>query len=536
MKNMGLWLFLVTATVAFAFSVKGEVVRIELGDNSATASTSYPNRQPKYAVNGAGLTGDQHTATGGDNVSWLSSNLSILSNQWFLIDLGAIAPLHHVKVWNFNWNHATVDTEKRGVKDVAFYVSTAPTLPAPDFTNSVLWTLVTNTTFAIAPGLDTYAGEPDVSLHGAEGRWLAMKPLTNHGGDDYAGISEIQVFAEADFPGKYHMDAALSGYSGSSTLSDFPCVLRLSEDLPGFKYSTFSSPDDGGDLRITDIYGHQLLYEIEKWDPSGTSVVWVAVADLVGTTSEVKLHWNDVAASTPDYATNGTFWASSYGGVWHLDQTAAVDSTTNRNVGTAHGNITASGILGAGQYFGGNDYISVADDASIGANVTNALTLSTWFKSEVTLVRTNEVHRLLEKGDCYYIAGGYSSLGGVTFLMKDNNEVHGIGNGAEVASNEWHLVSCTYDGARLLIFMDGVFKGERIYTGSIDDDKLSLRIGSDDESKSFKGILDETRIESVVRSPDWIKACYDSQREAGDFVEYSAVYPASPSGTMIFLQ
>jgi len=96
----------------------------------------------------------------------MSPSLPTVSNQWFRIDLGDVLPLDHLKLWNFNWNHATVDTEGRGVKDVEFYVSSAPTAPPPDFTNAVLWTLVTNATFAKAPGVDTYTGEPDVNLHG----------------------------------------------------------------------------------------------------------------------------------------------------------------------------------------------------------------------------------------------------------------------------------------------------------------------------------------------------------------------------------
>jgi hypothetical protein len=416
---------------------------------------------------------------------------------------------------------------------VEFYISSAPTAPAPDFTNAVpvLWTLVTNATFAKAPGVDTYTGEPDVSLHGCQGRWLAMRMLSSQSDPAYIGISELQVFAQVtEMPDwNFHMDVTLAGYSGTTTLTDFPCALRLSEDLPGFRYSTFSSPGDGGDLRVTDVYGRPLLHEIEKWDPSGTSIVWVAVANLIDETSTVKLHWNNTAATTPAYATNGTFWSSSYGGVWHLDQSAGVDSTTNRNDGTANGNMTVSGILDAGQYFDGNDYIEVPDDDSIGSCVTQALTVSTWLKSDVTLERTNATYRLLEKGDCYFILQGINSAGGLAFLVKTNNTSAFVGNGADVSSNKWHHVGCTYDGLVMRLYLDGVQKGSRAQTGPIDDDKKALRIGSDDERSYFKGILDETRIESVARSADWIKACFDNQREQAE------VYPAPPSGTIILI-
>ena len=32
---------------------------------------------------------------------------------------------------------------------------------------------------------------------------------------------------------------------------DFPVLVRLNPNLPGFSYATFSSPTDGADLRFT---------------------------------------------------------------------------------------------------------------------------------------------------------------------------------------------------------------------------------------------------------------------------------------------
>ena len=534
MKNLYL---LVVGTVVcfFAFSVRSEIARVVLDDSSATASTSYGNRNPRYAVNGAGLTGDQHTAQAANNVAWLSaSDSNPTSNEWFRIDLGQVMPIDHVKIWNFNWDLDGWTTLERGVKDVDFYVSSSMTDPGHYYTNSALWTLAVNAVVAKAPGLDTYTGEPDISLNGVEGRWLLMYPLSNHGGDSYAGISEIQVFTDVMPEWKKHMDVTLSGYTGSRTLTDFPCALRLSEDIPGFNYRSFSSPDDGADLRVTTIYGDPLCYEIEKWNPNGTSVVWVAVDNLEDNTKTIKLHWNNADAEMPVYATNGTFWSSSYGGVWHLDQSDALDSTTNRNDGSSYGNVTVTGLLGDGQYFNGNDYIRVEDSASIGADVTSSHTISMWLKADATLGRDDDGDRMLEKGDCYFIVNGWSNVGGVGYLVKTNSAVLALGNGADVSSNEWHHVCGVYNGTNMYFYLDGVQSGHRSLTNPIDDDGLPLRIGSDDSGHYFSGVLDETRIESVARNTDWIKACYDNQKEKSDFLEYSAVYPAY--GTMILIQ
>lgn len=318
------------------------------------------------------------------------------------------------------------------------------------------------------------------------------------------------------------MRVALPGYSGSSTLTNFPVPILLHEGLRGFHYADFAAPADGGDLRITDASTDLAVpFEIETWDSAGTSIVWASVSRLTGTSTALNLYWGNTNAGMPQYATNGLAWASGFGGVWHLQQPNAADSTTNRNNGMAVGNVTVPGLIGSGQFFdGSNDYITVADSPSIGTNVVNSLSVSLWFRSNTVLERTNEVWRLLEKGDDYFFCQGYGNMGGAVFLIKYTNIVYAAGNGTDIASNEWHHLCGTYDGGLLRCYLDGVLVGSRTFSFSIDDDKLPLRIGSDDSGHFFSGVLDETRVESTARSADWIKACYDSQRENSTFLTY----------------
>lgn len=730
---------------ALAASASG-ATRIVLGDSSAAASSTYSNRDAKYAVNGAGLVGDLHTNTA-DKVTWMcATQSSTVSGQWFRVDLGQVLELSHLKLWNFNFWHATVATTNRGIKDAEVYLSSLDATPGADYSDEAQWTrVIDKVSFAKAPGLNTYAGEPEVSLTGLQGRWLALRVLSNFSATDFAvGISELQVFAatkpvvlsipptsvspdQAVLPGSLTYDGGmsntvyafwgatdggtvssawdhvaslgyqptglvsvtasvssnadyffrfqavntdtdnwstargfitapvavempathseafsalpvtfrrpasltnspvtltfsvsgtailgsdywqpatsvvmqagsataqvqipiiddlvaepdktltiglgpssclrdgtstnttvllddegpldkfawhhgmrviLSGYTGASTLTNFPVPLRLHEGLSGFRYADFSSPSDGGDLRVTDLgTGEALPFEIESWDPSGTSIVWTCVSQLAGSSTECFLLWGNTNAWLPNYTTNGAAWPSEFSGVWHLQQSSGVDSTFNRNNGAAFGNTTVPALLGAGQSFDGNDYIQVPDSPSIGTNVISSLSVSLWLKSDSTLERTNETWRLLEKGDNYFFGQGYGNLGGAVLIVKYTNQVYGAGNGADIASNEWHHVCGTYDGAMLRLYADGLLAGSRSLSPSIDDDKLPLRIGSDDSGKFFKGVLDETRIETAVRGPDWIKACYDSQREGSTFVTY---HPAVQlfKGTVIHL-
>jgi len=723
--------------------------RIVLNDSSATASSSYNNRYARFAVNGAGLnpeTGEH--STGSDNVIWMSNTGSAVSGSWFRVDLGRVYPLDSFKLWNCNFWHATVPTTNRGIYRAEVYLSSLATTPGSDFGNAAEWTRVIDVvTFAKAPGLATYTGEPPVSLAGLTGRWFALRVLANFGGSgaDLVGISELQIFADltpivrsspptavgasqatligtldydggietavdlfwgtsdggtvssawdhaislgaqsvgaisgtvavaadnayafrfrasnasgtnwsdaavfitapvsvempasvsegaatlpvtfrrpaglardalivnyeiggtaaagADYlppsgsilipagaetaqlnislidntlsepeetfavsllPGPYlvtsegtastvitdddgaidtsrwfrRMTVTLAGYAGASTLNNFPVCLRLSEQIEGFRYADFSSPADGGDLRVTDAAtGEVLPYEIERWNPSGTSIVWVAIASLRGTNSAVTLHWTNPSATLPAYATNGVAWEYGFGGVWHLGETNSRDSTLNANHGTGAGNVTVAGVIGPAQYFDGNDYVAVPDHASIGAHVVTSLSVSTWFKSDVLLTRTNDTYRLLEKGDNYFFIQGYGSAGGIVFFFKQNDTtLNACGNGADISAGEWHHACGTYDGAAMRLYLDGVLVNSVAKSGPIDDDKLPLRIGSDDSGKYFRGSLDETRVERTVRSADWVKACYDSQKPNSAFAVFGPVV-LEQTGTLIML-
>ena len=71
------------------------------------------------------------------------------------------------------------------------------------------------------------------------------------------------------------IEFACSGYSGSSTLVDFPVLVRLAENSPmGFRYSDMASSSSGAELRFHDEKDDALPYEVESWNPSGVSYVW----------------------------------------------------------------------------------------------------------------------------------------------------------------------------------------------------------------------------------------------------------------------
>lgn len=91
---------------------------------------------------------------------------------------------------------------------------------------------------------------------------------------------------------------AFPGYTGSETLTNFPMLVRLdATNVPGFSYAQMAFAS-GADLRFTDAAGAELSYEIELWNPAGTSLVWVKVPSLAKGGSIVAYWGNPTASAT----------------------------------------------------------------------------------------------------------------------------------------------------------------------------------------------------------------------------------------------
>lgn len=112
---------------------------------------------------------------------------------WIAVDFGAVYSLEKFKVWNYNQSGAS----GRGLAKCNVYVSSseAPYASAPDFTDSAVWTCVTNEyVLEKASAANTYQGMPTVELESAvPARWFALEVLDYYA-NDYAGLSELQFF------------------------------------------------------------------------------------------------------------------------------------------------------------------------------------------------------------------------------------------------------------------------------------------------------------------------------------------------------
>ena len=126
----------------------------------------------------------------------------------------------------------------------------------------------------------------------------------------------------------------ISGYTGASTLTNFPVLVALADSLDGFCYADCAA--DGSDLRFADADGTVLPHEIESWDPDGTSCVWVRVPRLAGTTTQISLYYGAAPAGLP--AVNPVDVWTRYAAVFHggssIADATGKSATVNANTVT----------------------------------------------------------------------------------------------------------------------------------------------------------------------------------------------------------
>ena len=83
------------------------------------------------------------------------------------------------------------------------------------------------------------------------------------------------VFAD----GAKQMALMSVGYNGTDALPNFQALVKLPDGVEGFSYDDYSA-QDGSDIWFTDSNGNVIPHEIDTWNPSGESLVWVTMPVL----------------------------------------------------------------------------------------------------------------------------------------------------------------------------------------------------------------------------------------------------------------
>ena len=151
----------------------------------------------------------------------------------------------------------------------------------------------------------------------------------------------------------------VDGYTNSVPLSGFPVLVRIAANSPsGFFYTDLHSPANGADIAFVDTEGNGLPFEIDTWDPLGTSLIWVKLSTMTNRTQFVMC-WGS-ATSGKTVCNESPF--ADYVGVWHMTEASGdvSDAAGNGLAASPNGSGEAYSVAGEGVFVKGRFNTSVS--------------------------------------------------------------------------------------------------------------------------------------------------------------------------------
>ena len=121
----------------------------------------------------------------------------------------------------------------------------------------------------------------------------------------------------------------VAGYAADKpSLTGFPVLVRIAANSPsGFSYDDLHSKSTGDDIAFVGMDGTGLPFEIDTWDPDGTSLIWVRLPTMANGTQFVMCWGSETSGKT--VCNDNPF--SNYIGVWHMSEASGdvADSSGN---------------------------------------------------------------------------------------------------------------------------------------------------------------------------------------------------------------
>ncbi|MFA6456956.1 MAG: LamG domain-containing protein, partial [Bacteroidota bacterium] len=160
--------------------------------------------------------------------------------------------------------------------------------------------------------------------------------------------------------------------------------------------------------------------------------------------------------------------------------------------------------------------------------ITDSVTLEAWIKPSNALAYASIIGNIWWTsqnvgGYAMWMAGG-SNPYYVGFGLADVNNAAELNSALIPGLDQWIHVACTYDGARMVIYVNGDTAASMAHTGQIVYDNYSdLYIGKyhdDTEVYPYSGYIDEVRLWKIARTQSQLRQ-YDSTELTGN--EYGLI-------------
>ncbi|MBD3248811.1 DUF2341 domain-containing protein [Candidatus Woesearchaeota archaeon] len=297
---------------------------------------------------------------------------------------------------------------------------------------------------------------------------------------------------------------------GSEALVDFPGLIKL--DSTNINYS--KARKEG--IRFYDADDSTLLsHEMESWDSSGDSFVWVKVPQIDPSLSDyIYLYYNCSNNASEDAS---DVWSSKYVMVHHLEeQSGQINDSTGINNGTnTDASFNSSGKIDGSYDFDSNsDRIVVSNHASL--NILGSKSFEAWVYRESSLGSTQE--KIIDKGDDNWAGDDQYSFrikdDLVDFVMSYGGNNANLISNTTLSTKTWYYLAAVYNKSegKVRLYIDGQEDNNSLnfnQSTNVQTDDLYIGRGEDAHSdRRFPGLIDEARISNTSRSHSWINASY----------------------------
>ena len=325
-------------------------------------------------------------------------------------------------------------------------------------------------------------------------------------------------------------DITVSGYSGSTTLENFPVLVRIAEydaqsgkGIWDFHYADCAA--GGADISFVSADGETVLaHEIDTWNTAGESLVWVRLPSLSGTATSFTFRWGD---ANPPSVTASDVWSANYIGVWHFSEDGgnAADATGHGLVGVETGSSSlapASKVGGARAVASGTLQVADYESTYGGATVFSA---SGWFYCPgVTAGYRSIMNKKTTAGAGWSAASGWylemnNSLTQIGLICSSSTKYTCNIPNITQGWNYFHIVS---SGSNVKLYLNGST------SPGINQNHALKAAGVPLNLMPTVGYADEFRVRGIANSADWTKAEYASVADAA-FLSYGAARPISDS-------
>jgi hypothetical protein len=295
--------------------------------------------------------------------------------------------------------------------------------------------------------------------------------------------------------------------------------------------------NQGQDLRFVDDDGTTVLpHEVERWVPSGTSIVWVRVPRIDPSTDLDHLWMYYGNGTATDAQQRNVVWAG-YDAVYHLDGFS--ESSGHQPAAVDHGTADVADGIGHAR-----DLDGVATYIDLGPNLPILQSASTITVTLRVRVRTIAGERALLSASVNSSAPTGLSRAFVSFVNVADLRAGGRARDVDATSSfltttgapmsvgtaTWQHIGAVMDltTQEILLFVDGAAQAtdglSLPFSASITDatpTSFNVLGASDDlASQYLDGSLDEVRIAPTRRTPAWIET--DARSERDGLIRYGA--------------